>query len=142
MSQSLYTVSLYDTLGPETTEYIVNHASLTSVCTSLSHIPVLLKLAPRCPSLKIIISLDPLSEGELPGQSKADLLKSMAADLDVQIHYIGDVERLGEAAPRPYHAPRAEDILTINYTSGTTGPPKGVVSVSYTHLTLPTKRIV
>ncbi|CRK20345.1 hypothetical protein BN1723_012121 [Verticillium longisporum] len=35
-SQSLYTISLYETLGPETTEYIINHAELTTVVTSLA----------------------------------------------------------------------------------------------------------
>ncbi|KAK4962786.1 medium-chain fatty acid-CoA ligase faa2 [Elasticomyces elasticus] len=127
VSQSLYSVSIYDTLGPDTTEYIINHASLTTVCTSLNHIPTLLKLAPRCPTMKIIISLDPLSSGdELPGNSKKDLLSAMAAQYGVQIHYTGDVEAIGEASPRPFHAPRPQDTVTINYTSGTTGNPKGV----------------
>ncbi|KAI7283964.1 acetyl-CoA synthetase-like protein [Hortaea werneckii] len=128
VSQSLFSVSIYDTLGPDTTEYIIDHASLTAVCSSLNHIPTLLKLAPRCPSMKIIISMDPLTEGsELPGLSKKDILNAMAAEHGVQIHYIQDVEALGEASPRPYHAPKPSDTVTINYTSGTTGNPKGVI---------------
>lgn len=128
MSQSLYSISIYDTLGPDTTEYIINHSKMTCVATSLVHIPTLLKLAPRCPSLKLLVCLDPLESGtELPGTSKKDLLNSIAAESGVQIHYIRDVEALGEATPRPYHTPRPDDIITINYTSGTTGNPKGVV---------------
>ncbi|PPJ55207.1 hypothetical protein CBER1_05683 [Cercospora berteroae] len=128
MSQSLFSVSLYDTLGPDATEFIINHAQLTSVCSSISHIPTLLKLAPRCPSLKLVISLDPLSsEGELPGTSKKDILNSLAAQHGVQIHEISDVEAMGQKSPRPFHPPRPDDTVTINYTSGTTGNPKGVI---------------
>lgn len=129
MSQSLYTVSIYDTLGPDTTEYIINHATLNCVITSLPHIPTLLKLASakRLPTLKLIISLDPLDAGEVPGTSKAALLSALAADVGIAVHYIKDVEALGAASKRPMNPPRPEDTITINYTSGTTGNPKGVV---------------
>ncbi|KAK4692992.1 hypothetical protein P7C71_g4315, partial [Lecanoromycetidae sp. Uapishka_2] len=125
--QSLFTVSIYDTLGPSTTEYIINHATLPCVATSLPHIPTLLKLKPRLPSLKVIISLDPLDHGEREGYSKAAVLSAMAADLDVRIYSIDQIEAIGAAnGPPLYHPPLPSDIITINYTSGTTGPPKGV----------------
>ena len=128
MSQSLYTVSLYDTLGPSATEYIINHAEIPCVATSLPHIPTLLKLKPRLPSLKVIISLDSLDQGERPGHSKFSILSAMADDLNVRIYSIQQVETLGESLGSPvYHVPSASDIVTVNYTSGTTGAPKGVV---------------
>ncbi|RAL61757.1 hypothetical protein DID88_002822 [Monilinia fructigena] len=103
MSQSLFTVSIYDTLGPDTTEYIISHATLAC----------------------LIICLDPLDEGERPGNSKGSILNALAAEAGIAIHYIGDVEAIGAASPNsPMNPPRPEDIITINYTSGTTGDPK------------------
>jgi long-chain acyl-CoA synthetase len=127
MSQSLFTVSLYDTLGAEASEYIICHASIACVVTSLLHIPTLLKLKPRLPSLKLIVSLDPLESGEAPGLSKQALLSSLASDVGLEIFSIDQVEALGASLNRPYNPPQPSDTITINYTSGTTGAPKGVV---------------
>jgi long-chain acyl-CoA synthetase len=128
MSQSLFTVSIYDTLGPNTTKFIINHAELTCVVTSLVHAPTLLKLKPQCPTLKFIICIDDLAgDGELPKQSKAELLQSFAEGYGVGLYTLAQVEELGRKNPRPYNPPSPSDIITINYTSGTTGDPKGVI---------------
>lgn len=129
VSQGLFTVSIYDTLGPDTTEYIINHAQLACVVTSLPHVPTLLKLASakRIPTLKLIICLDPLEAGEKPGFSKLAILNELSQATGIAIHGIEQVEALGAAANIPFHPPQPSDNVTINYTSGTTGNPKGVV---------------
>jgi hypothetical protein len=42
-------------------EFIINHAELSVIFTSAAHLPILLKLAPSCPCLKLIVSIDELS---------------------------------------------------------------------------------
>lgn len=127
LSQSLFTVSIYEALGPETAEYIINHASLACVVTSLTHISALLHLAPRAPKLKIIVSVDSLDAGESDGNSLTPRLLTLAKDLGIVIIGMNDVERLGAKSSIPLQTPTSDDVVTINYTSGTTGHPKGVV---------------
>ena len=84
-------------------------------------------MAPRIPSLKVIISLDPLEAGEPAGHSKVDLLTQLAKEHGIQIISLADVEAIGAKSGRAMRPPQKEDIAVINYTSGTTGNPKGVV---------------
>lgn len=131
MSQNLYTVSLYDTLGPDASEYIINHAGLTCVATSLPHVGALMRIKPRLPKLKMLIVLDDLTPAtnENPLLSKKNLLDSMvqSLELDLKIYSMAEVESLGAKLTTPPNPPTPADICTINYTSGTTGAPKGVV---------------
>lgn len=81
----------------------------------------------KLPGLKFVVCLDPLDGEERPGLSKRALLNEMASGLGLGIYSMDEVEALGASLNRPYNPPSPEDIVTINYTSGTTGPPKGVV---------------
>ncbi|RMZ77273.1 hypothetical protein DV738_g4504, partial [Chaetothyriales sp. CBS 135597] len=131
MSQSLYSVSLYETFGPQACEYIINHAELSSIVTSLVHVPILLKLKPRLPTLKLIVVVDPIeANNEVPELSKQALLEALGEEVGLKVYSLKAVEEIGAASGRPLNPPKPSDIFTINYTSGTTGNPKGV---SLTH---------
>ena len=71
---SLAVVALYDTLGEEASEFILNQTQSPIVVASLDHVPHLIQMKHRLPSLKMIVSMDELDEGDLKGRSKGDLL--------------------------------------------------------------------
>jgi long-chain acyl-CoA synthetase len=54
---SLIPIALFDTLGPDVAEFIINHAELQVMVCSADKIHNVLKIAHRCPTLKAIVSM-------------------------------------------------------------------------------------
>ncbi|KAK9449899.1 eukaryotic long-chain fatty acid CoA synthetase (LC-FACS) [Limtongia smithiae] len=124
----LYAVTLYDSLGPDASEYIMNLTETRILVASINNIPEILAIKSQLPYLKIIISMDDLeSPLDMPGHSKRSLLKTWTATQDVKLFSFSEVEKMGRDDLVPHHPPLPNGILTINFTSGTTGRPKGVV---------------
>jgi len=115
---SLYCVPLYDSLGENAVEYIVTHSESTVVFASAAKVPTLVK------------SLDAIKDkvttiviwGDVDGKAV-----QAVTDKGVTSYSFEAFQELGAANPSPAVPPKAEDICTIMYTSGTTGEPKGVL---------------
>ena len=50
---SMISVPLYDTLGPDTVEYIANHAELSAIACSLDVLPKVFEVLPGCATIKV-----------------------------------------------------------------------------------------
>ncbi|HKH17948.1 MAG TPA: long-chain fatty acid--CoA ligase [Solirubrobacteraceae bacterium] len=105
-------VPIYHTSSAEECRYILAHAEVRALfCEDRDQLAKVERVRDACPRLEHMI----LIEGEAAGAvSLADLRARAGKDADVLV-----AERLSGVAP--------QDVATIVYTSGTTGPPKGCV---------------
>ncbi|CAM9837072.1 unnamed protein product [Ectocarpus sp. 6 AP-2014] len=119
-AHSALTVPLYDTLGPETVEFVITQTSLTTVvCSGVAELRKLVAIADggRCPSLKTVVVMDGVSERE----------RSEAVRAGLRVYAFAEVEGIGASHAHPHRPPGPNDLATFCYTSGTTGNPKGAL---------------
>jgi long-chain acyl-CoA synthetase len=116
---SIPNVSLYDTLGPETSEFIINHSELPIIVTSVDKVANLLSLSSKCPDLKVIIVMENLLK---QAESPIPILQKWGAQLGVTILTFSQILQLGKKNPRPHQPPQPDDVCLISYTSGTPLP--------------------
>jgi len=116
LASGMITVPLYTTLIPEQIAYILNDAGARVIFVStMDHLETVLSIRDRIPSLEKVIVFYP---GNLPDDDAVLGLEAFKAFGRGGTHT--EFLDLSRSA-------RPSDSVTIVYTSGTTGDPKGVV---------------
>ena len=117
-SSNITTVTLYDTLGIESTEYIINQWELKTICVNRDKIKSLanLKKAGKANTLQNFISFDEITEED----------EKVCEELEIKLYTFEGLVKEGKDITVKLPSPHRDSIYTIWYTSGTTGDPKGV----------------
>ncbi|KAM9376917.1 long-chain-fatty-acid--CoA ligase 1-like [Pholidichthys leucotaenia] len=122
---SLVCVPLYDTLGTEAIEYIIDKASIsTIVCDVTAKVNLVLDcIKDTQHSVKTIVLME----------NPSAQLVERGRQAGINIINLKEMEALGKANHYQPVPPRPEDMAVICFTSGTTGKPKGAM---LTHLNI------
>uniref|UniRef100_A0A6A7FS43 Long-chain-fatty-acid--CoA ligase n=2 Tax=Hirondellea gigas TaxID=1518452 RepID=A0A6A7FS43_9CRUS len=114
--QSMVIVPLYDTLGPEACNFILSTTALTTViCQDDRKMAQLLQSPPK--SLRLFIAIH---------EPDRDV-RIRAQKLGITIKRFDEIEALGASSKIKERPPKPEELSCVNFTSGTTGMPKGVM---------------
>lgn len=122
-SQSIPVVTAYDSLGPEGLKHSLRQTSSKAIFVDPNLLSTLANVIDDTPAIEAII-YNTLPETKT---LSADIEKLKSKRGSLNILSFEDLRKAGAASPVDPKPPTVDDVCCIMYTSGSTGPPKGVI---------------
>lgn len=122
ISAGLVNVPIYPTLTPSQISYMLQDSGARAVVVSKSaQLQKIQAIQAECPTLELVILMDPLPADRALASGRLVDFKTVLSEGEVALKQVRAKldERLAAAQP--------DDLVSLVYTSGTTGNPKGVM---------------
>lgn len=114
----LHCVPLYDSLGENAIEYIIDHSESSFLFVSAAKLP---DFAAALPKIQRTL------KGVVVWGAASDAARTAVTDAGLSVTPFEEFLSAGASLPEAADPPAPTDYCTIMYTSGTTGDPKGVM---------------
>lgn len=105
--QAFMIVALYDTLGAEAMEYIINQTSMEYIVLSADKLDNIVRLKSQIATISTAIVMD---------DEVDDAKKAEAEAAGIKVYTFRQVETIGSEVTSESDLPKPEDIATICYT--------------------------